>query len=363
MFGGSSRIPEGTGKPESDFGERLDTIKKLKSLIKKIMAINHNSSLPLISVIMPVYNRDEYLREAIESILGQTYENFELIIVDDGSTDGSASIIKEYARLDRRIHPFFFSHQGVPRISNAASALAKGTLIARQDSDDIALPDRLEKQYMWLQENNLDICGCQLAFFTGRKDEVKEKLLWQPQSHEAIIRNMLFGHPMLTGTMMMRSDICINNPFNETIDFIDTEWPMKMAIKHKMGNMPKFLLKVRRHETNITALKKDAFSKSVRKARFQFFYHLYPNTPLPDYMAFTRLADSAPMTSLWELERAGQWLVQLADYPDDKLQERMAKRWQETYERSKCLGHESEQIFSRYQKQMKSAFTRLESAC
>lgn len=316
------------------------------------MAINHNSSLPLISVIMPVYNREAFVGEAIESILCQTYENFELIIADDGSTDGTAAIIHEYARRDRRVQPYFFSHQGVPRVSNAVVALAKGSLITRQDSDDIALPDRLEKQYKWLQEKNLDICGCQLAFFTGNKDEVREDLKWQPQSHEAIIRSMLFGHPILTGTMMMRSDVCINNPFNENIDFIDTEWPMKMAIKYKMGNVPKFLLKVRHHETNITALKKDAFSRSVRKARFRFFYHLYPNTPLPDYMAFKRLSNSASMSNLWELERAGQWMVELASYPDEQLKKKMLKRWQDTCERSANLGNEVEVISRYYQDKM-----------
>ena len=307
---------------------------------------------PHISVIMPVYNREEFVGEAIESILHQSYENFELIIADDGSIDGTAAIIHEYAGCDRRVRPYFFPHQGVPRVSNAASALAKGSLIARQDSDDIALPDRLEKQYMWLQEKNIDICGCQLAFFTGSKDEVKEDLKWQPQSHETIIRSMLFGHPMLTGTMMMRSDVCINNPFNETIDFIDTEWPMKMAIKYKMGNVPKFLLKVRRHETNITTLKKDAFSKSVRKARFRFFYHLYPNTPLPDYMAFTHLSNSAPMSNLWELERAGQWMVELANCQDEQLRKKMLKRWQGTCERSTNLGNKVEDIFRYYQDKM-----------
>ena len=310
------------------------------------------TTTPFISVIMPVYNREEFVGEAIESILHQTYDNFELIIADDGSTDGTAAIIHEYARSDRRVRPYFFSHQGVPRVSNAATALAKSSLIARQDSDDIALPDRLEKQYVWLQEKNLDICGCQLAFFTESKDEVKEDLKWQPQSHESIIRSMLFGHPMLTGTMMMRSDICINNPFNETIDFIDTEWPMKMAIKYKMGNVPKFLLKVRRHETNITALRKDAFKKSVQKARFRFFYHLYPNTPLPDYMAFKRLSNGAPMSNLWELERAGQWMVELANYPDAQLKKKMLKRWQNVCEHSVNLGNQVEDICKYYQEKM-----------
>jgi glycosyltransferase involved in cell wall biosynthesis len=72
------------------------------------MAINNHSTTPLISVIMPVYNREAFVGEAIESILHQTYENFELIIADYGSTDGSADIIRSYARQDQRIKSMFF---------------------------------------------------------------------------------------------------------------------------------------------------------------------------------------------------------------------------------------------------------------
>ncbi len=312
------------------------------------------TSAPLISVIMPVYNRAEFIRDAIESILRQTYENFEFIIADDGSTDESSCIINEYAKRDQRIRPFFFPHRGIPCTSNAAAALARGALTARQDSDDVALPDRLAAQYRWMAEKDVDICGCRFAFFTGRGDEDREDLRWQPESQETIIKRMLFGHPMLTGTMMMKSFICKENPFNETIDFIDTEWPMQMALKCKMNNVPKFLLKVRRHETNTTTLKKEAFKKSVRKARFSFFYHLFPRTPLPDYMAFVRLADGAPMTSLWELDRAGQWLVQFSLNTDEEFHQKLCKRWKDACDRSVTLGTKVNDIFSYYREMVKA---------
>ena len=124
------------------------------------MAINHHSAMPLISVIMPVYNREAFVGEAIESILHQTYENFELIITDDGSTDGSSAIIRSYARQDQRIKPMFLDHGGQPRAFNKAITSAQGEFVARQDSDDVADPKRLTVQLKWLIDNQADICGC-----------------------------------------------------------------------------------------------------------------------------------------------------------------------------------------------------------
>ncbi|NLN38937.1 MAG: glycosyltransferase family 2 protein [Smithella sp.] len=307
-----------------------------------------NSDLPLISVIMPVYNRDMYLHEAIESILCQTYQNFELIIADDGSTDGSVAIIREYAGRDRRIRPLFFAHRGIPRTSNTAVVHAGGEFIARQDSDDIALPNRLEDQYRWFMEKNIDICGCRFAFFKGKEDEKSEELRWQPESHENIVMGMLLGHPLLTGTMMAKASVFVENPFDETTDFIDTAWPMQMALKYKTSNVPKFLLKVRRHEKNITTLRRGSFKNNVSKARFSFFYHLFPGTQLHDYLAYIRMADKAAMTSLKELERAGHWLVQFTAKADEELLTKLRRLWETVCDRSGHLGNEVKEIFNRF---------------
>jgi len=303
---------------------------------------------------MPVYNRKAYLGEAVESVLGQSYTNFELILADDGSTDGSGELIREYARRDRRIRPVFLPHQGIPRTSNAAAALARGSLIARQDSDDIALQDRLAIQLQWLQEKNVAICGCQIEFFksgTGVLDggKVIRRL---PEVHEVIVREMMFQYALLTGTLLMRADVCKENPFNEAIDFIDTEWPLQMALKYTMGNVPQVLIKVRLHGMNTTEARSEDFRREGTKARFKYFYSLFPHTPLPDYMAYARLADGMPMTSLRELERAGRWLVELARYPDEAFRRRMAQRWRVACDRSAALGEAVSAVYRRCQDQM-----------
>lgn len=124
---------------------------------------------PLISIITPAYNAEKYLGEAIESVLQQTYGNWELIIVDDGSTDGTARLAKEYAEKDSRI---FYCHQENKRMASARNtgiAKAKGKYIAFLDADNVFLPQKLERQAAYLEAH--PACGVSygriLHFYEG----------------------------------------------------------------------------------------------------------------------------------------------------------------------------------------------------
>src|SRR3989339_623001 len=112
---------------------------------------------PKISVIMSAYNAEKYLAEAIESILAQTFKNFEFIIIDDGSKDDTLRIINEYARKDRRIKVYHNKKNigcvGFIRNLNKGIKLAKGKYLARMDADDISLPDRFRIQHDFLEKN------------------------------------------------------------------------------------------------------------------------------------------------------------------------------------------------------------------
>ena len=102
-----------------------------------------------ISVILPVYNSQEFLSQSINSILNQTYKNFELIIIDDGSTDKSKEICEYFSKKDNRIIFIDKDHEGLTISLNKALKIAKGKFIARQDADDVSLPERFEKQINW----------------------------------------------------------------------------------------------------------------------------------------------------------------------------------------------------------------------
>ena len=108
---------------------------------------------PLISVCMPVFNAERYISQAVESILDQTLGDFEFLIVDDGSSDGTAAILTRYANQDQRIRLSIRSNKGVVATLNELVDQACGELIARMDSDDISLPERLERQAAYLHGN------------------------------------------------------------------------------------------------------------------------------------------------------------------------------------------------------------------
>lgn len=109
---------------------------------------------PLLSVLMAVHNGEKYLQDAIKSMLNQTFRNFEFLIIDDGSIDGSATILEEYAKHDTRIRLIHQHNRGLTKSLNRGIFEAKGRLIARMDADDIALPDRLAKQIAFLNKNS-----------------------------------------------------------------------------------------------------------------------------------------------------------------------------------------------------------------
>lgn len=116
-----------------------------------LMSIGEN---PLISCILPVYNAELYLRECINSILCQTYQNFELVIINDGSTDNSARIISEYREQDPRVRSFDQPNSGIVAALNTGLSAAKGQFIARMDADDVSLPKRFELQLDYLRRHN-----------------------------------------------------------------------------------------------------------------------------------------------------------------------------------------------------------------
>lgn len=108
---------------------------------------------PLISIVMPVFNAGRYLPQAVESILSQTFGDFELIAVDDGSHDDSPGILRDYQKRDPRVRVITRPNTGIVGALNDGLGASRGELVARMDSDDICMPDRLEKQVRFLAEN------------------------------------------------------------------------------------------------------------------------------------------------------------------------------------------------------------------
>ena len=288
---------------------------------------------PLISVVMPVYNAERYVAEAIDSILAQTYPYFEFIIVDDGSTDGSAGIVRAFASRDTRIRTLFLPHRGQSIALNAGIALAQGQFIAHMDNDDIALPERFAIQLAWMRERNVDVCGGYLKTF-GDLNSV----IWFPVTHEAICLEQLFRVGLHHGSSLVRVAIAKTHLFDERVFYTDYEMLTRLATRYRLSNVPQILLKWRRYPQQTHMVYNTTFLAEQRQFRKPYFHTLFPQATADDYIAIELAAERKSASNLAELELTGKWLARLAQTHDNFLRERMARRWLTTCQRSAHLG-------------------------
>jgi glycosyltransferase involved in cell wall biosynthesis len=166
---------------------------------------------PMISVIVPVYNSEKYLNEAVGSILGQTLADFELIAVDDGSTDGSPAILESFRQNDARMIIERHSRNlGVTAALNSGLALARGKYIARMDADDISRPERLEKQAVFLDIHpEIDIIGSAVQMVDERGRNIG--VLSAPLDDLAIRWTSLFSASFFHPTIMLRHSVLLDH--------------------------------------------------------------------------------------------------------------------------------------------------------
>ncbi|MEH7180547.1 glycosyltransferase family 2 protein [Neobacillus vireti] len=164
--------------------------------------------MPLVSVIMPVYNGESYLKDAINSILNQSFQDLELLIIDDCSSDRSVDIINSYD--DPRVkHLGNKENMGQSKSRNLAISKARGRYIALMDADDISLHNRIESQVKYLEKNkDISILGTNIKFIGSR--EIENKHVYE--RHEEIACKFLFGSPLVHPSVMIRkSDIDRHN--------------------------------------------------------------------------------------------------------------------------------------------------------
>ncbi|HJD46111.1 MAG TPA: glycosyltransferase family 2 protein [Candidatus Mediterraneibacter norfolkensis] len=148
---------------------------------------------PLISVIIPVYNVEKYLRRCIESVIGQTYQNLEILLVDDGSSDGSPQICDEYAEKDSRITVLHISNSGPSAARNKALEICTGDYVGFVDSDDWISPDMYEILYDNLQENNADvsIVGYAMVWPSGKTQKQSDENLFYVWTHDQLMEEWI----------------------------------------------------------------------------------------------------------------------------------------------------------------------------
>jgi glycosyltransferase involved in cell wall biosynthesis len=156
---------------------------------------------PLVSVVLPVYNCPNYVGEAIQSILDQTFSDFELIVIDDGSWDETPEVVRQYA--DLRIRFFTQTNQGLATTLNRGIRLARGRYIARQDQDDVSLPERLGKQAAFLDAHpNCALVGTWAQIW--REHTSTDRVHRHPSDNASLNFELLFNNPFVHSSVMIR---------------------------------------------------------------------------------------------------------------------------------------------------------------
>lgn len=287
---------------------------------------------PELTVLLPVYNGALYLEEAINSILTQTFTNFELLVIDDDSIDGSPKIIKWFAAHDARVRFVSRKERGLVSALNQGLALSRANIIARMDADDIAMPHRLERQMLFMKSNPcVDICG------TGMVLHETDEELYLPEDHAALCTLALFNTPLYHPTVIMRKKSILavqgyssSAPYAEDYDL----WERMLYAGMRFANLKEILLRYRVHPrvnrakyyAKVNAVHLDVCARQLARLGLPtdwsaMFFHRICCVPLPE--------TSAMRTKLiaW-LKRIKKANDMLALYPPEVLETELARREQ-----------------------------------
>ncbi|MBD2724669.1 glycosyltransferase family 2 protein [Hymenobacter armeniacus] len=293
------------------------------------------ASAPLVSVVMPVYNSAPYVAEAVASILNQTFTDFELLIFNDGSTDGSGMLLRGFT--DARIRLFDYADNvGYVAHLNHALELARGPYLARMDADDVADPDRLARQVALLEAHpEIGLCGTAYREFGSRQG-----LVPVPETDAEIRRWLLrsspFGHP----TVLLRTDIVRQHRLRYDAAAMPAEdyrlW-YELSRVTQLANLPEPLLAYRVHPTQtsqvLTAKRLASVNETRRRQLLDKGFELTP----AEWEGYLRILDRAtrPRTAhdlqllLATMRTVASQNARLQAYPAAWFEELFAAAWQE----------------------------------
>jgi glycosyltransferase involved in cell wall biosynthesis len=234
--------------------------------------MNTTINTPLVSVIMAAYNSENYIQEAIDSVLAQTFDNWELIIVDDGSTDNTANIIAVNKSLDSRIKSLYQQNGRQSKARNLAISNAEGKYIAILDSDDVIFPKRFAKQVTFLEKNpEVVLCGSWFRFIDS---QIVVKL---PEFHSDIKIAFLNGNCIAHSSVMMRKQVLDN--LNTTYDVLkstsqDYDLYVRLIEIGELHNLQEVLLDYRVHSEQVSKKENELQLKQASAIRRNFFNRL-----------------------------------------------------------------------------------------
>ncbi|HKK13176.1 MAG TPA: glycosyltransferase family 2 protein [Gammaproteobacteria bacterium] len=294
---------------------------------------------PLVSVVMPVHNAGRYLPAAIDSILGQSLADIELIAIDDGSSDGSWATVRAFAARDPRIrtarHP---ENRGIVDTLNTGLELARGNFIARMDADDIALPERLRRQVSYMSANNIDFSGC----WTRTIGNGRSRIMRFPVTDTQFKTTLLFQTPFAHPTLMMRRSLLDTGVRYRSRARHAEEYDLAVALatRARMGNLPEPLLLYRIHPGQVSATSRKRQLEAAADVRRAALKVLGVAATEEEAWIHGRTRYPTAVQSIEELAAFRRWLEHLAtSYRSDEAACRIvAEQWLRIAIRSTGLG-------------------------
>jgi glycosyltransferase involved in cell wall biosynthesis len=234
-----------------------------------------SSTSTSISVVMPAFNAELYIAESIQSILEQSFDDFELIIIDDASTDRTLEILNKYVKKDSRIRVFSNEKNlGIAGNRNLGVSLALGKYLAWQDADDIALPYRLEQQYQFLEAHpEVGIVGGYLELFSGNNIRGVRRYA---EGDFALRKSMFKYSPIAQPAAMIRKDILdragiydLSYPPAEDLDMT-----FRIGMLSKLANIPKILIRYRVSATSATGKNLKTMELNTLRIRRKYLFRV-----------------------------------------------------------------------------------------
>jgi len=262
------------------------------------------NSQPLVSVLMPVYNAEKHLREAVDSILNQSYRNVEFVIVNDGSTDGSEDIIRSYT--DPRIRLLLNAeNKGLIYSLNYGISACQGAYIARMDADDVCMQKRIAEQVAFMEQHPaIGVCGCDYTQFSDEGEQAFRAL----SEHDEILSQMIFNSSVVHPSLMLRRavlqdfDPVFNPGYHHSEDY---ELWSKLILHTRFSAVHQLLFRYRIHPAQVTqkhSAQQQLSASRVRKellAKLGFTY-TEQEVELLSQMAAHRLFDKKEQLDLLE---------------------------------------------------------------
>lgn len=266
------------------------------------------STAPVVSIIMPVYNVEAFVTEAIESILGQSFREFELLIIDDGSSDGTVGMVERFA--DERIVLFKKNvNTGLVDSLNFGLDQARGEFIARMDGDDISDIFRLEKQLAYLRQHpEVAICGCAYRIIGD------DRTVCFPAPHEEIKLCLLDYCPLAHPTMFIRRSFIVTHNLRYNAEFIcaeDYELWTRCIWLGKMANLTDVLLSYRLHPHQASNTGRSVQIQNSDICRVHMLSRVWPQASLTDILTRALLFQDIALKNLEELGAVVEGLTNL----------------------------------------------------